>query len=138
MESKRILVVEDELDVRAYLQALLEDHGFEVEAVGSAEEAREILGRDGPPDLLCLDIMMPKQSGIALYQECKLDERYRDVPAIFVSAFSLARDFHGQGFRKLIPDERVPEPVAYIEKPVKVERLLDAVERAVGVAVPPD
>jgi len=131
MEMKKILIVEDELDVRMYLQALLEDSGFEVSAASSAEEARAML-RKSAPDLICLDIMMPKKSGIAFYQECKLDDNLKDIPAIFISAFSLARDFHGRSFRKLVPDERVPEPAAYVEKPVKVDKLLEVIERTIG------
>ena len=128
---KKILVVDDEPDIIMYLSTLLEDHGYEVLTASSAEQAREILA-EGAPDLLCLDIMMPKQSGIAFYKELRLDDRFKDTPTMFISAFSLARDFSGQGFRKLIPDSRIPEPEAFIEKPVRPGVLIETVGKILG------
>lgn len=131
MERKTILIVDDEPDVLMYLAALIEDNGYKVLQARNAKEARLIL-EESRPDLVCLDIMMPKQSGIALYQQIKLNDSLKDIPAIFISAFSRARDFYGRGFRKLIPDKRVPEPEAYLEKPVQADKLLEVIERTIG------
>jgi len=131
MGRKKILVVDDEPDVNAYFHMLLDDHGYKVFQARSAKEAFAIMEMS-MPDLICLDIMMPKKSGIAFYQEFKLDDRYKDLPTIFISAFSLARDFYGEGFRKLISDQRVPEPQAYLEKPVQVDKLLEVIKETIG------
>jgi len=131
MERKTILIVDDEPDVLTYLVALVEDSGYKVLEARNAKEARTILEEDSP-DLICLDIMMPKQSGIALYQQIKLNDSLKDIPVIFISAFSRARDFYGRGFRKLIPDTKVPEPEAYMEKPVQADKLLEVIERTVA------
>ncbi len=131
MVRKKILVVDDEPDVVAYFDMLLDDHGYKVLQARSAKEALAIMEKNRP-DLICLDIMMPKKSGIAFYHEFKLDDRFKSIPAIFISAFSLARDFYGEGFRKLIPDTSVPEPLAYLEKPVQVEKLLEVIKQTIG------
>ncbi len=131
METRNILVVDDDPDIRTYLTVLLEDKGYKVLGAESVKEARAIM-EESKPDLVCLDIMMPRQSGIALYSEFKLDDRLKDIPTIFISAFSLARDFYGDSFRKLIPDTRVPEPEAYMEKPIEADKLLEIIGRTVG------
>jgi len=131
MDRKKILIVDDEIDIIIYLDTLLKDNGYEVLKARSAGEAREIM-EQVRPDLVCLDIMMPKRSGIALYREFKTDDRFKDIPAIFITAFSLTRDFEGGELKRLIQDKRVPEPYAFIEKPIQVPKLLEAIERAMG------
>jgi len=131
MDEKKVLLVDDEPDIRMYLGALIEDNGYEVLMAQNTEEALSFMERQ-KPNLICLDIMMPKKSGLAFYNDFKLDDRFKDIPTIFISAFSLARDFYGSGFRKLIPDTRVPEPEGYLEKPVKVDKLLEAIEKIIG------
>ena len=131
MNKKKILIVDDERDIVIYLSTLLKENGYQVLQAQSAEEALEKI-LDERPDLVCLDIMMPKQSGIALYRKFKLDDRSKDIPAIFISAFGMADKFTGEGFRKYVPEPEVPEPLAYLEKPVQVPRLLDLIQEAVG------
>jgi len=129
--KKRVLAVDDEPDLLAYYASVLGDQGYEVVTAGTAEEARAWL-EDAVPDVISLDIMMPMRSGISLYREIKLDERLKGVPAIFISAFSLARDFDERGFRKLVPDQRVPQPAAFLEKPVDPEKLVEIVGKVIG------
>ena len=131
VNSKTILIVDDEPHILVYLSTLFKDNGYRAIQCQSAGEAMEKI-LDEKPDLISLDIMMPKRSGIAFYRDLKLDEQTRDIPVIFISAFSLARDFTGPGFRKLIPEETVPEPEAYLEKPVEISRLLDLVKSVMG------
>ncbi len=126
-EARSIMIVDDETDIVLYLDTLLRDHGYRVIQARSAEEAWEKL-QEEKPDLLCLDIMMPKQSGIALYRKLKLDPLYKDVPVIFISAFSTRKDFSGRGFRKLVPEREVPEPDAYLEKPLNIGNFLSTVK----------
>jgi len=129
--GKKILVVDDEPDITTYLQTLLEDNGYLVLKAHSAREAMEIIEKE-TPDLISLDIMMPKRSGIAFYQDLKINEDTKGIPAIFISAFSMARDFSGMGFKNLVTDSRVPEPEAYFEKPVDIPRLLKVLEEILG------
>ena len=84
------------------------------------------------PDLICIDIMMPRRSGLSLYHQVKTDPHFRDIPVIVISAFSRLEDFTGQKFRRLFPDESVPEPSFFIEKPVNVEHFLNTVELVLG------
>lgn len=131
--GKRILIVDDEASIVAYLTAVLDDEGYETTATTDAQEAID-LARNQKPDLISLDIMMPKRSGIALYQEFRHDAKLRDVPIIFVSAFSRSSDFGPSSFRRLVPDESVPFPDAYLEKPIQVSEFLETVADLIGAA----
>jgi len=68
----------------------------------------------------------------ALYRRFKLDPRSKDIPAVFISAFGIGHELAGNGFRKYVPDPEVPEPKAYLEKPVKVQTLLDTIREIIG------
>ncbi len=71
MESrKKILIVDDEQDIRAYLSTLFGDQGYETQAAGDGEEARKQM-EAGAPDLITLDISMPEKSGIRFYRDMK-------------------------------------------------------------------
>ena len=76
---KRILVIDDEPPILTYLTTVLEDHGFEIRSATDAESGMTA-ALAFPPDLICLDIMMPKRSGLALYQELKRHPATRPVP----------------------------------------------------------
>ena len=129
--GKTILVVDDEPDLALALAEMLEGYGYRVMEAHSAEEAwKRIQVRR--PDLITCDLMMPRRSGIAFYQALKRDAGCKDVPVIFISAFSQPRDFSGPAFRKLVPDASVPEPAGFLEKPVQVEKLLALIRGAIG------
>lgn len=130
-KTATVLVVDDEPDVVTYLTTLLEDHGYRTRSAGDADSAMSEM-RARKPDLICIDIMMPRRSGLSLYHQVKTDPGLKDVPIIVVSAFSRLEDFTGQKFRRLFPDESVPEPNDFIEKPVNVEHFIETVERTLG------
>lgn len=126
-----VLVVDDEPDIVTYLTTILEDHGYRTRSAGDADSALSEM-RARPPDLICIDIMMPRRSGLSLYEQVKTDPDYKDIPIIVISAFSRLEDFTGQKFRRLFPDESVPEPAFFIEKPVNVVHFLETVELVLG------
>jgi CheY-like chemotaxis protein len=129
MKRKIILLVDDEPDILVYLDTVLQDHGYDVMISDNADDALDMMKKT-KPDLVCMDIMMPKKSGLNAYREYKLDEELKDIPAIFISAFNLARDFDGKEFRQVVKDKRVPEPYAFMEKPIQVDKLLENIESA--------
>ena len=59
VEPRRILVVDDEQDIRDFLKAALEDAGFQVQTASDGLEALEVV-RNNPPDLISLDLVMPR------------------------------------------------------------------------------
>ncbi len=83
--GQTVLLADDNLDMRTYLQKLLETAGFIVEAAGDGEEAlaAAMLNK---PDLVLSDIMMPKMDGFQLLAALRADTRLRDVPVLLLSA----------------------------------------------------
>ncbi len=87
----RILIVDDEADLLAVLRFGLEAEGFEVIHASDGEEALK-RAREGHPDLMVLDLMLPKLDGYKVCRALKFDERYRTLPIIILSARSSEQD----------------------------------------------
>jgi signal transduction histidine kinase/DNA-binding response OmpR family regulator len=80
----RIIVADDNADMRAYLRELLSPT-YRVETVSTGEEALEAVGR-GRPALVLADVMMPRCSGLQLLDRLRADERTREIPIVLLSA----------------------------------------------------
>jgi CheY-like chemotaxis protein len=128
--SKKVLVVDDELDMRIFITTLLETSGYKPLAAEDGVQGLE-MARQKKPALIILDIMMPKESGISLYRELKRDPALRDIPVIMLSALSKKTFFHSQKVLDEYKGEKIPEPAAYIEKPPEPEELLQAIRNSV-------
>jgi two-component system OmpR family response regulator len=87
--SKRILIVDDEANIRELYKQEFEDEGYRVTAVASAAEASHILKQERP-DLIVLDIEMPGRDGLSYLRE--IIDRDRDLPVLINSAYSCYRD----------------------------------------------
>jgi len=72
-----VLIVDDEVDITVYLRHALEEHGFRVVTYSDAEEAAAAL-RESEPDVVCLDLLMPRQTGLSLYAEIVKNPRLSD------------------------------------------------------------
>src|SRR5207248_3468070 len=90
-EPPLILVVDDVPDNVYILQRLLESEGYEVTTAGDGESALATI-RDKLPDLVLLDIMMPKLDGIATVKQLKADATLPFMPVILVTARADAKD----------------------------------------------
>jgi two-component system alkaline phosphatase synthesis response regulator PhoP len=127
---KRILVVDDEADVREYLKAALEDAGFTVETAGNGLEALESVRRSAP-DLISLDLVMPHHSGAKFYRDLQKDKRLSKIPVLIVTGH--ARDEMG---RADFHDMTMSGPGVYLEKPVSPPAYVSAVRRLLGLESP--
>jgi signal transduction histidine kinase/DNA-binding response OmpR family regulator len=83
--GQRVLVADDNIDMRTYLQKLLQAAGFQIEAVGDGEQAL-VAARERKPDLVLSDVMMPKLDGFGLLAALRRDSGLRDVPVLLLSA----------------------------------------------------
>ena len=128
MAKKKILVVDDELDMRVFISTLLETTGYKPYVATHGVEGIQ-MAREGKPDLIILDVMMPKQGGIQMYREIKTDEELKHIPVIILSAIAKKTFFHSQNVLDAYKGQPVPEPEAYIEKPPEPEELSQCVER---------
>jgi len=125
--AKRILVVDDEEDVRNYLRTALEDAGFLVETAVDGLEALEAVRRN-PPDLVSLDLVMPRHSGAKFYRELRKDKKLSGVPVLIVTGH--ARDEMG---RADFDEMTMSGPGVYLEKPVRPASYVSAVRKLLGM-----
>ena len=129
--AKKVLVVDDELDMRIFITTLLETSGYKPLAAADGIEGLEI-ARQQVPSLVILDVMMPKESGINLYRELRFDPKLKHIPVIMLSALSKKTFFHSQRVLDEYNGKTIPEPESYIEKPPEPEELLAAIQKALG------
>jgi len=81
----RVLVVDDEADLVRILQFGLQGIGYQVETASDGQEALK-KAREQKPDIILLDLMLPKLDGYKVCRLLKFDERYKNIPIIILSA----------------------------------------------------
>ena len=120
--KKRILVIDDEPDVRTFFTTLLEDSGYETDTAEDGQDALEKIEAQRP-DLITLDVTMPEKSGVRFYRDMKESEEHKDIPIIIITGIS-------EDFKKFISTRRqVPPPEGYLAKPIDEEEFLATVAK---------
>jgi CheY-like chemotaxis protein len=85
MQMAKILIAEDERDIRDLITFTLGFAGFEVLAAANGEEALN-LARQNLPDLILMDVRMPRMTGYEACAAMKADPKLKDIPVVFLSA----------------------------------------------------
>ena len=119
MTASRILVVDDEADIRGLLKEILSEEGYEVEVAADATQARSSRATQ-VPDLVLLDIWMPDTDGITLLREWSVTDGY-DCPVVMMS---------GHGTVETAVEATRLGAFDFVEKPLSLTKLLRTVERA--------
>jgi len=130
MQNKKVLIVDDEMDMRIYLSTLRETSGYKPITASNGEEGIQ-KAREQKPAVIILDVLMPKSGGIQMYREVKTDEHLKSTPVIMISAISKKTFFHSMKMLNTHRGETVPEPEGYIEKPPESDELLEVLARCI-------
>jgi len=120
MAKKKILIVDDEPQVIDILRIKLEAHDYEVIPAFDGKEALE-KAREVNPDLIILDVVVPKRDGYKVCRMLKFDEKYKEIPVIMLT-----------GRRTTKEDKQLGTEVgadAYITKPFDPENMLVIMEQ---------
>jgi twitching motility two-component system response regulator PilH len=131
--AKKILIVDDESDITTYLAMVLKANGFVPTVARDAQVALDKT-HEIQPDLISLDIMMPKESGIAMYKRLKDDPKTERIPVIIVSGVGQEGEFD---FRSYVPDESIAEPECFMEKPIDVDEYIRTIRQLTSSDRPP-
>ncbi len=126
--AKKVLNVEDDPDIRMFVTTVLEENGYIPIMAKDGEEGTKKV-KEEKPDLIILDILMPKQSGIKMYHELRKDPSFKDIPVVMLSGVSKRTFLRSQAALTEFGDETVPEPEAYLEKPVEAEDLAEILKK---------
>jgi CheY-like chemotaxis protein len=123
---KKILIIDDEKDMRVYLEALFRKAGYETESAADGDEG-VWLAEARKPDLITLDVLMPKKSGIKAYRSLRSSKKTAAIPIIVLTGLTRSDDFFGD-FGDLA------KPEAVVEKPIDRGAFLQTVKGLIGTA----
>ncbi len=124
LKERRILVVDDEADIRTFLRTVLEDAGAEVYEAADGNQALA-QARKYKPDLITLDLSMEHKDGIETFAELRSDDALAGIPVCVVTG-------HPE-FRQVLYSRAVPPPDGYMDKPIKEDELVENVWRILGL-----
>jgi len=131
--KKTVLVVDDEPDVRTFFETALTDAGFDVVTASNGEEALEKV-KELVPDLISLDLVMPKKSGVRFYHELRRQQEWRKIPVIVVTAH--ANDEMGSSdLDQILNESTISGPGIYLEKPVTASSYVRSIKKTLGIKV---
>jgi CheY-like chemotaxis protein len=123
--AKKILIIDDEKDMRVYLGTLFKKAGYEVESAPNGEEGVRTAKTFGP-DLITLDVLMPKKSGVKAYRELRTAPETGQIPIIILTGLTRQEDFFNDELGA------VGAPNAIVEKPIEREAFLETVRGVIG------
>jgi len=147
---KRVLVVDDDENTRRFLSVALEANGYEAVTAEDGDDGfRKV--EEQKPDLILLDVMMPKKTGFVLFKQLRRKEEFKDIPVIMLTAVAEALEedeSHADGetterpfdslrdsLRRAITqmrDEGLVKPEVFIDKPIDPEQLIREVKALIG------
>lgn len=119
--KRHVLIVDDEPNIVLSLKFLINQQGYEVRTAGSGEEALKALAEERP-DLILLDVMMPKPDGYEVCQKIRATAEWKDIPVIMLTA--KGRDVERQKGLAMGADDYITKPFATHELIAKVRAIL--------------
>ena len=137
-DSKRILIIDDDPDILASVSALLEQENYVTDTAANGEQGLE-KAREQAPDLVILDLFMPRKSGMKFLNEARGDEALKSIPIVILSgasgvtgvdmkAYTEDRELRKRKAKVFGPDMNIG-PEAFIEKPYEPDELLQTVRK---------
>jgi len=133
-EDVRVLVVDDEPDIRDFLASVLEDAGMEIETAENGNDALERIARQAP-DLISLDLVMPGKSGIRLIHELRKHPEWSRIPIVIVTGHAKDTAIK-QDLDQILAESTMTGPSSFLEKPVTPQGYLDNICRILRVEAP--
>jgi twitching motility two-component system response regulator PilH len=106
---------------------VLEENGYTPLEATNGEEGMQLIKKNRP-DLVILDVLMPRESGVRLFRQIKEDPKLSDIPVIILSGISEKSFLRSQKALTEFGGAEVPEPNAYLEKPVEPEELANTIQ----------
>jgi CheY-like chemotaxis protein len=126
--SKKVLIVDDDPDVRMITASVVQDKGYTPMEAANGEEGLAKV-KSEKPDLVVLDVMMPKQSGVRMFRNLKTNKKFQNIPVLMLTGIAKNAFLRSQKVLTEFGDKAVPEPEGYMEKPVDPEELGAAIQK---------
>lgn len=126
----KVLILDDEMQMRFYLMTLVKSIGCEPILAKNGAEGLDILSHIKPAALI-LDIMMPEKGGGPVYRELVTRPDFKDIPIIFFSGVDRDAFFHYIKMLNVTLEHPVPEPAIYVAKDADPEYLKEVIKTCV-------
>lgn len=130
-DTKRILIIDDEKDALAFVEAVLSE--IQGVVIAKAENGADGMSaaKQAKPDLVCLDVQMPKKNGFEVFRELREDSNLKSVPVIMMTGVGQAVPVHftAEEVGQILGEA----PNAYIEKPLDPGALRKKAEELLGL-----
>lgn len=125
----KILVIDDDSDLVEALKIILEMESYEVVSAFDGEKGLEKVKEENP-DLIILDLLLPKEDGAVLCRELKRNPRYTDIPILVLTAMAEKLD------PKVFPEHKISSLPAddYVDKPIQPRDLLARVNKLLALS----
>lgn len=120
--KKRVLIIEDEADLAAVERARLEAAGYDVECVDNGEDGLMRI-KHGLPDLVILDLVLPKLDGVEVLKQAKANHDTKTIPIIVMTAY---------GIKEVYADCLKYGAEAVMQKPYNPFELLKNIDRLIN------
>lgn len=126
MAKRKILVVDDEQDSLEFTKGILQEEGHRVITASDGDEGLQKT-LDEKPNLVILDIVMPKRNGLSVFYEMQRNPSSWDIPVVMLTGVGekIGIEFSAEDIKKFMG----MQPKAYIEKPIEPEELKKIVEK---------
>jgi len=151
--AKNVLIVDDDQGTHKYVSTVLRENGYEPHSAYDGKEGLEKL-QEIKPDLLVLDVMMPKKTGFILFKQMKRDDELKNIPVIMLTSisqvtevdmkeegkgdtFSEIKEAFADKLGKMVETHRSTgevKPEIFLDKPIEPDTLIDAVRKLIGDA----
>ncbi len=123
--AKKVLIIDDEADIRTFLETLLKENGFETTTAGDGDKGWEVVQKLHP-DVITLDIIMPHETGVKFYRRLLKDATLQHVPVIILSGVTRYKELFARDHKTM------SRPFAFVEKPIVPEQLIEKVNEALA------
>jgi two-component system phosphate regulon response regulator PhoB len=147
--AKKILAIDDDENIRRFISLLLTENGYDADTACDGAEGLQMVTQ-AKPDLIVLDVMMPKKTGLTLFKQLKRDDQYKDVPILMLTGvtgvieemethkdetfehpFDNLREALKKSIREL-RDEGLVKPEMFVDKPVDPDSFVERVRQLIG------
>jgi len=147
--AKKVIVIDDDLNTVKFLSAALEENGYEAHGAYNGKEGMEKIEAINP-DLILLDVMMPKKTGFVLFKQLRRDEKYKNLPVIMLTGVaevledldSDSDDTHERPYDQLrekmrkaiqeMKEDGIVKPDMFIDKPIDPDFVIAKVKELIG------
>jgi CheY-like chemotaxis protein len=147
--GKQVLIIDDDPNTVRFLSVLLSENGYDPVTASDGSEGLQKI-KQAKPDLIVLDVMMPKKTGFTLFKQLKRDEQYKDVPILMLTGvsgvleemethkdetfehpFDSLREALKKGIREM-REAGLVRPEMFVDKPVDPESFVERVSQLIG------